>query len=186
MHFPLPKTSIFSYFYVFIASGKVWFGFTRAHRAAGLCCVGELGVQVPVAFEGSSILCQSKSSPPTHPWDRWAPWRCRDKSQWVTQSESASAHRCWGLWCRRSSARRKGQSSNPRGAPVASQAGWELSSSLLSPGTPGQLLPREHSLHPRSPTPTPQRFISCNKTSPVERGHPAAGLFPAGSGCRRV
>lgn len=67
-----------------------------------------------------------------------------------------------------------------------SQAGWELSCSLLSPGTPRQLLPWECSLHPVSPTPTPQRFISCNKTSPVERGHPAAGLFPTGSGCRRA
>lgn len=126
MHFPLPKTSsIFLYFYVFIASGKVWFGFTRAHRAAGLCCVGEVGVQVPVAFEGSSILCQSKSSPPTHPWDRWAPWRCRDKSQWVTQSESASAHHCWGLWCRHShsSARRKGQIQQSPGG-CCGQPGW--------------------------------------------------------------
>lgn len=188
VHFPLPKASaIFSNFYVLIASGKVWFVFTRAHRAAGLCRAGEVGVRVPAAFEGSSILCQSKSSPPTHPWGCWAPWRCRDKSQWVTQSESASAHRCWGLWCRRSSARRKAQNPAIPGG-FCGQPGC-LGAQLL-PAVPrdprAAAAPQEHSLHPASPTPTPQRFISCNKTSPVERGHPAAGLFPAGSGCRRV
>lgn len=58
------------YLYVFVASGKIWFGFTRSCGSAStLCHAGEIGVRVPVAFEGYSILRQSKSSPLTHPWD---------------------------------------------------------------------------------------------------------------------
>lgn len=97
------------------------------------------------------------------------------------KSESASARLCWGLWCRRrchSSARRKGPSP---GGTWRARPGAELSPAV--PRDPRQPLPGERRV---SPTPTPQRFIPCNKTSPVERGHPAAGLFPAGSGCRRV